>query len=197
MENSTLSKEKSLEIINEMIAITRNKMIDDGFHFLMWGTLIVLCCMIQFSMIQFLNLKNESNLVWLMIPIIGAPISIIYGKKKSKKDQSKSIFSKIYLTIWISFGISLFLTIFLSNIYKHSPTSFIMILTGFAVYISAKVLKFNPLKIGSFVFWTGAILYPFIENDGFQALFYGLIVMIGYLIPGYLLSKEHKKEAYV
>lgn len=33
MENSTLSKEKSLEIINEMIAITRNKLIDDGFHF--------------------------------------------------------------------------------------------------------------------------------------------------------------------
>ena len=122
MENSTLSKEKSLEIINEMIAITRNKLIDDGFHFLLWGNLIVLACIVQFVMIYFFEKNAESNWVWMIMPLIGVPLSIIYGKKKKEKAQSSDFFSKIYMYLWIGFGISLFLTIFISILYQHSPT---------------------------------------------------------------------------
>lgn len=197
MENSTLSKEKSLEIINEMIAITRNKLIDDGFHFLLWGNLIVLACIVQFVMIYFFEKNAESNWVWMIMPLIGVPLSIIYGKKKKEKAQSSDFFSKIYMYLWIGFGISLFLTIFISILYQHSPTSFIMIITGFAVFVSGNILKFQPLKWGALIFWLGSLCYPMIEQDAFQALFYALVVSIGYLIPGYMLSQKYKKEAYV
>jgi hypothetical protein len=72
-----------------------------------------------------------------------------------------------------------------------------MIITGFAVFVSGNILKFQPLKWGALIFWLGSLCYPMIEQDAFQALFYALIVSIGYLIPGYMLSKKYKKEAYV
>jgi hypothetical protein len=197
MNNSNLNVETSFKIINEMIQITRQKFIDDGFHFLLWGTLIILACLTQFVMIHFLEKNHASNLVWLIMPIIGVPISIFYGSKKHKSENNSNIKSNIYLFLWKGFGISLFLIILISSIYKHTPTAFIMVVMGFAVYLSGSILKFNPLKIGSLCFWIGAIIFPFINYNAYQVLFYGAIVFLGYLVPGILLWNQFKKDKNV
>lgn len=197
MINSNLNAETSFNIINEMIQITRRKLIDDGFHFLLWGSLIIFSCIIQFIMIHFFDKNELSNVVWIIMPIIGVPISIFYGSKKHKTEKNSNIISNIYLFLWKGFGFSLFLIILISLIYKHSPTAFIMIIMGFAVYLSGSILKFNPLKIGSLFFWIGAIVFPFIKYNAYQVLFYGAIVFSGYLVPGILLWNQNKKNKNV
>jgi len=191
MENLELSKEKSFEIINEMLSITRKKIIDDGSHFIFWGVSIIICCLIQFVMIEFINKENESNLVWILLPIIGIPMSIFLSKRRKSETHQRNKITNFYKNIWIGFGISLFLVIFLSNILSHSPTPFIMVLIGFAVFLSSVIIDFKPLKIGAIVFWIGAILILFIEKNSYQALFYGFTILVGYVIPGVQLMKKY------
>ena len=194
MENQQLNSEKNLALISEMIATTRNNISEDGFHFLLWGVLIVLCCIIQFVMIEYLELPNESNYVWLLMPFIGAPISMWYGAKKRKEQRVKTFVDEFYKYIWVGFAISMFTVIFVSNCYKHSPTAFIMIITGFAVFVSGIVFKYKPLIIGAFVFWLAALLFFFVKSDAYQLLVFAVSIILGYIIPGLLLRSQYKTQ---
>lgn len=197
MENKEFNSEKSLEIISEMIASTRNKFAEDGFHFLLWGIIIVICCLVQFIMIEFMQMPAESNYVWILMPFVGGPISMWYGAKHRKAQKVKTLIDEFYKYIWIGFGASMFCTIFLSVSYKHTPTPFILILMAFAVYISGIVLKFKPLVYGSIVFWVSSILIYFMPSDAYQLLLFAISVMIGYIIPGFLLRNTHKTNTHV
>jgi len=161
MENQEMNNEKSLAIIAEMIATTRNNISEDGFHFLLWGVILVACCLIQYVMISFMDMPRKSNYVWL------------------------------------GFGISLFCTIFLCGIYQHSPTAFIMIVTGFAVFMSGIILKFKPLIYGSFVFWLSSFGYYFMPSESLQLLIFAVSITLGYIIPGILLRKQFKSQSHV
>lgn len=194
MNQESLSSKQSLDIITEMITISRKKIIDNGMHFILWGVLIALCSFIQFFMLLFQYMPQESNLVWLILPIVGTPMSFIIGKKQNEETQVKSILTEIYKKIWLGFGISLFLIIFISIQYHHSPTAFILILMGFAMFLSYLILNFRPMLYGAVVFFVSSVLYIFIKESAFQALFYGISVVLGYLIPGVLLYNKFKHQ---
>lgn len=197
MENQTLNNEKQLAIISEMIASTRSRLSEDGFHVILWGILIVISCLVQYIMIQFLNMHHESNYVWLIMPIIGTPVSIIYGYKQSKEQKVKTLIDEFYGYIWIGFWISLLCVTLISLAYKHSPTSFILVTMGFAVFIAGVVLKFKPLILGAVVFWISSFLYFYVGESTAQLLVFAASVVLGYIIPGLLLRKEYKAQSHV
>ena len=197
MENQTLDNEKQLAIISEMIASTRNRLSEDGFHVIFWGILIVISCLAQYIMIQFFKMNHESNYVWLIMPAIGTPVSIIYGYKQSKEQKVKTLIDEFYGYIWIGFLISLLCVILISLAYKHSPTSFILVSMGFAVFIAGAVLKFKPLILGAVVFWISSFLYFYVGESSAQLLVFAGSVVLGYIIPGLMLRKEYKAQNHV
>jgi len=197
MENQEMNNEKSLAIIAEMLSTTRNNISEDGFHFLLWGVILVACCLIQYVMITFMNMLEESNNVWLVMPLVGIPLSKWHGSKKAAKRKVKTFVDDYYKYIWLGFGISLFSTIFLCNVYDHSPNAFIMVITGFAVFMSGVILKFKPLIYGSFVFWLGSFGYYFMPSNSLQLLIFAVSVSLGYIIPGILLRKQFKGQSDV
>jgi|688.fasta_scaffold569353_3 hypothetical protein len=194
MENQELNTEKNLALISEMIASTRNKISEDGFHVIFWGVLLVICCLVQYVMIKFFSIENESNYVWSVLPILGVPFSIWYGRKHSKDNQVKTFVDEFYKYIWIGFGISLFCVISISIAYQHSPTSFIMILMGFAVFVAGVILKFKPLIFGAIVFWISSFIYFYAQNYGPQLLVFAISIILGYIVPGILLRKQYKSQ---
>lgn len=194
MNQNPIENNKSIDLITEMISISRNKIIDDGKHFILWGVLVALCCFVQYFMIEFLEMLQESNVVWLILPIIGVPISIYMGKKSNNELQVKTVLTEIYHKLWLGFGISLGLIVFISIQYLHSPTSFILVLMGFSVYISYTILKFKPMLFGSIVFFCSSILFIYINSAANQVLLYGISVILGYIIPGFLLYKNRKSS---
>lgn len=197
MENQEINTEKNLALISEMIASTRNKISEDGFHVIFWGILLVACCIVQFVMIRFMNMANESNFVWTVLPILGVPFSVWYGKRQGNKRQVKTFVDEFYKYIWIGFGVSIFCVIYLSIAYKHSPTSFIMILMGFAVFVAGVVLKFKPLVYGAIVFWISSFIYFYANDYGPQLLVFAISIILGYIVPGILLRKQYKSQQNV
>jgi hypothetical protein len=131
------------------------------------------------------------------MPAIGTPVSILYGYKQSKEQKVKTLIDEFYGYIWIGFLISLLCVILISLAYKHSPTSFILVIMGFAVFIAGVVLKFKPLILGAVVFWISSFLYFYVGESSAQLLVFAGSVVLGYIIPGLLLRKEYKAQNHV
>ena len=196
-EKTTLTHEESLRLITQMIETSKNRLADDGFHFILWGIILVACCIAQSAMIA-AGMHNESNFVWLVLPTLGGILSFFYGKKQGKSEQTRSLISSIYPLMWLGFGISLVLSVFIPvYFFQQSPTAIIMITTGFACFVAGVFLQFNPLKFGAAAFWIGALLYHLMPGPQTQLLLFALAIVCGYLVPGFILRNRYKSQVDV
>lgn len=185
-----MTQERSLEIIQGMIAQAQNRISEDGFHFLLWGLLVMLASLIQFSLIQ-RGYGNESNIVWMVMPLVGVPIAMFYGWKQSKKQQVVNALDRIYTRVWLGFGVTLGTTIFICVSAHMNPVPVILAIVGLATFISGVIYRFAPLIVGAVVFWIGGVVCSFIDNELILLINAGCI-LIGYIVPGIILWRKAK-----
>jgi hypothetical protein len=192
MNETPLDPKKSFDIIDSIIAESQKQNHDNGFYFRLWGVLVALTSIIQYILLN-AGFGQESNLVWLAMSAIGAPISIYYGYRQSKKKPEgvQSISQKIYGRVWLGFGISLIMVIFTSIHLRVTPLPFICVIVGLATFLSGRLLRFLPLTLGGVVFWACAIFASmFAQKEAL--LVYAASIVLGYLIPGIMLWKKTK-----
>ncbi len=199
-EETQLSKEKSLEIIQQMIQKAKTNFTDDGYGWLLWGSMIFIASVATY----FLADAKASNL-FLAWNIFGglAIILLTYGFLKPKRTSAKSYISDILRYVDIGFTICLFIIILSMNIAVRpnqsavSPNAgfgLLLMLYGFLMIIQAGATKFKPLIIGAIVNWLGAIAI-FVNTDfKYDMLITAAAVFIGYIIPGLILRAQFKKE---
>lgn len=192
MEDKKINPEESLHVIQEMINQAKLKMNETGFHFLLWGVLVISASLTQYFMIKNGYAQN-SNFVWLIMGCVGAPIAIVYESKRSKKQSSSSRLDRIYGLLWLGFGITLILTIFISISYKISPVAFILVMIGLVTFMSSMIYRFLPLLIGSIIFWLCAGLCPFFTFTE-QLIVNSCAILLGYIVPGIILWKKNKEN---
>lgn len=187
MENSEklMTGEESLKIIAEMINKTKVNIQQGSFHLLFWGWLILVCSLGDPLLTRFTSYPHPYY-VWLLT-IPGIFVSLIYGFVNGRKAKVHTYADRIYMWVWIGFLAS-FLVLFLihsKNLETISP--YILMLVGFATFVSGFIIKFNPLIIGALIFWIIAVIVSF--TDPLIAPFgMPLAVITGYLIPGYMLK---------
>jgi hypothetical protein len=70
-----------------------------------------------------------------------------------------------------------------------------LLIAGIATTTSGLSIRFKPLVIGGISFFIFSIITTFVSNE-YIALFVGVAIICGYLIPGYLL-KSAKEQQYV
>lgn len=192
MEKEILKPEESLRIINDMISSAKTNLSDSSFNFLFWGWTISLLSLFDF-IIDYFNLFNKSEYVWLLI-IPGIIITFIYNYRKGKKQKTFSHIEKIHTFTWAAFMISYFIILVFMKELNYQITPLIFILVAIATFISGFILKFRPLIIGGVVFWLGAI-FCFIIPNQFVQLLGSIVVIFGFLVPGYMLKSYGKKNA--
>ena len=190
-KEETLKPEESLALINNMINAAKNKLADDGFHLIFWGWLVTLC-----ALTHYITLKLDFTWgawVWMAMPL-GGIFSGIYGYTQGKKEKVKTHLDTYLGYLWGAFIISLFITLFLGQVYGIKATYFfLMILYGFATFVSGGLLKFKPLIIGSLFSFACAILSVFLgEID--QLLCISVALTFSYIIPGHLLKAKFKSQ---
>ncbi|MEX2485907.1 MAG: hypothetical protein WED10_15150 [Brumimicrobium sp.] len=190
MNEKELTQEESLKVIQGMINIAKNKINETGFHFLLWGVLVVLASLTQYLLIH-QGFGNETNWIWAIMPIIGVPIAVIHEYRKSKSEQIKSKFDTIYGFLWLGFGVALIATIFISISLNTSPVAFILVIAGLATFMSGIIYHFTPLIVGAVFLWIGGLLCPYVETIDVLLVNAGSITM-GYIIPGIILSRRAK-----
>lgn len=192
MNDTPLDPKKSFDIIDSIIAESQKQNHDNGFYFRLWGILVALSSTVQYVLLD-IGFGQESNLVWLVMSLIGAPISIYYGYRQSRKNihGTQSISEKIYGRVWLGFGISLAMVIFTAIHLRVTPLPFICVVVGLATFLSGRLLRFLPLTLGGIVFWACAIFASmFAQKEAL--LIYAASIVLGYLVPGFILWKKTK-----
>lgn len=184
--------EAQIKLIHAMLGAAQNQITENGFHFLLWGTLVILASLTQYFLIQ-TGLGNGSNLVWPAMTVIGVPAGIWYESKRKKDASSVSLHDQHYGFLWLGFGITLGVIIFGSIKNNLSPVPFILGLAGLATFASGGIFKYRPLMAGGIIFWMASLCSLFMAGPE-QLLINAAGTFLGYVLPGISLWRNQKKN---
>lgn len=188
----TLSPQESLRVIRETIDIAKRSFRDNGFHFLLWGWLVVIASTVHWYLLVN-NLHPNPEIAWAVMVVIGMPTALIREWLRAKQEHSPNLFHQWYGLIWLGYGISMGLSMPLAISKGLSPVPFILVLTGFATFMSGVMLGFKPLVFGAITIWAGAVGCFFLSSDQ-HLLVQAVCAVLGYLLPGYLLNHQTRKS---
>ena len=184
-----LTTEESLRIINEMIETVKGNVRDKSYYFLLWGWIVILGSIGHYVLLKFTEFSRP-EIAWLVV-IIGLILSFIRGFQQGKATKVITHIDKVYIWVWMVFLVSYSIIIIFMSKINYAVTPLVFLLAGNATFLSGTILKFRPLIWGSIIMWIGAILTFFLSYEH-QLIISPAIIVIGYLIPGYLLRM--KKE---
>ena len=182
----SLSPQESLRVIRETIDIAKNSFRDNGFHFLLWGWLVVIASAGHYYLAEIQHAPRP-DMAWMVMVVVGVPVAFFYEWRRGKREKTKNILHDWYGLIWLGFFISMLISIPMAVRGGLSPIPFILVLVGFATFMSGVLLRFTPLMIGAAVMWAGALWCMFLTPSQ-HLLVQGGCAVLGYLVPGYLLN---------
>jgi FtsH-binding integral membrane protein len=113
------------------------------------------------------------------------------GATGSKK--SGNTVREWYGYLWLGFGISLVLALVTSILRQTPPVPMVLIVAGFATFMSGILIRFRPLVFGGIVLWVGAALCLAVAVREHSLVEAGAIVL-GYLVPGYMLNRKTRRS---
>ena len=188
-----LSKEKSLEIIQQMITQAKTNFTDSGLHWLLWGTMIILVSLSTFFFIE-IGYHNIF-LGWNIFGIVTI-ILLLYDILRPKKKTVKTYVSDLMKFVDIAFIVSMFTIIISMNVAvdPNAGFGFLLIIFAFLMLIKGGAVKSHSLMVGAAVNWAGAIAMFLNKDFKYDMLIMAGAVLIGYIIPGILLWQEYRKS---
>jgi hypothetical protein len=94
---------------------------------------------------------------------------------------------------WIGF-LAAFIALFIIQSERLEEVGkYILLLAGFATFVSGIIIRFRPLIIGGLCFWIFAVVSG-LAGPSIAPLAMPLSVITGYLIPGYMLKRKVAHE---
>jgi uncharacterized membrane protein len=186
-EEKMMTGEESLKIITDMINRTKVNIRQGSFHLLFWGWLLIICSLSAWVLATYTNFEKP-YMVWLLI-IPGAFVSAIYGYVTGKKEKVHTYAERLYMWTWIGFLITATVLFVVQSNNMQDVTSYILLLAGLPTFLSGFIIKFKPLIAGGICFWIIALLVHF-AGPSLAPLGTPVAMLIGYLIPGYMLKNR-------
>jgi len=192
MEQS-LNEYNSLQFIESMINRAKDKFSENGTLYLLWGFVVLCCCITQFVLTQYFEYER-SYMVWMLTWVVGIH-QVIYLRNRKKKETVKTYTGDIMGYVWLVFVICLILVIFIMQYYKAltALNPAILVLYGVPTFLSGIILKFRPLITGGIVCWLLVIPATMIPFE-YQLLFIAIAVIAAWIIPGYYLRLKFKNQ---
>ena len=192
-EEKLMTGEESLRVITEMINKTRVSVTQASFHLLLWGWLIFACSLSEFLLWKYAGWAN-SWYVWFAV-IAGVLISFIYGFAKGKRERIFTYGTRIYVWTWIAFLVASVVFFIVFPIETGSVGKYMLLIAAIPLLISGVILNFRPMMWGAVAFWILALVAHF-GGDTLSGLAMPAAMVIGYLVPGYLLRKRGSHETF-
>lgn len=193
-----MNEKDALLIIEKMISSVKDEVKSNGFYFMLWGWLVFAAALIDYALLKGVieSLIEYHAITWAILMPIGGVVSIIGSMKKQKeKTKVKTYIDDIMSYVTKAFAISLFIICFIMPSTDNWPSFYPVLLIVYALwlFISGGALKFKPLVWGGYANWLLAIIAFFVKYD-IQLLLLATAVLVGYIIPGYLLNRRFEKN---
>ena len=187
MNTDNYSNQERLELISNMINEAKSKISkNDSFYLLLWGWTLVVANFGHYIIDKY-NLYSRPWHVWNIIWFVYI-IMAIRMMKKWKTSLIKGHYENSSGLIWIFITACIFVTLlFMHKInYQHQP--FILLFAGIGQFMMGILLRFKPFIIGAVVLFIGSVSCFFISIME-QNLLAGIVYILGFLIPGYMVRK--------
>jgi len=153
-QNSQMTPEQSLQVINETLNNNRREIIkNSGSYFILWGCILFL---VAISVLLLWGCTGSPvwNFLWFLIPVVGYPLAALIYKKSSTIPSS--FVGNLLGWSWSVFGaLSIILSICAMFWAPMNITLVIIILFGSAEAMSGVILKNWPITIAGML--TGII----------------------------------------
>ncbi len=184
-----LTHEQSLSLITEMISQAKRNVAKGGStQILMWGVVIAFA---NFAHYTLANIGYSAPYIVWLVTIPTAIASAILGYRMGKSGATGHLDS-IYGQTWIAIGVGIAGSLAMMSRINYFHNVFILLLAGIGMYITGRLLRFRPIVFGSFVLWIAAIVcFNLPMND--QYLVAGIAILLGYIVPGYLLKRAESE----
>ena len=193
MTEDNFSPEQSIRVIQSMIEKTKQDLQENSFFFLLWGWLVLIAALLHFGLMKFTNFSYP-YIVWNLM-FVGVVASIVKGVKEHRKEVVKTYIGEAMKYFGISMGIiycSLAFIFGYFNLWEYSYPIYILIY-AVAGFFMGSMMQFTFLK------WAGLSCLLIMVASVFvgfewQLLLLALAVLIGYIIPGHILSAKEKLQ---
>lgn len=192
MNEKDLSPEEGLELIQTMILKARKQFTDNSFYFLLWGGIVGFASLTHFYLQEYTSYEKPW-IAWLLT-FAGGIISAIRGYREGKKQTAKRETDIVYAWLWASLGIAMFIVAFNQEIINHQVVPITLLMAGVGTATSGAMMRFWPLQAGAAFFWIMAIV-AFQQEIATQMLIMAISVAIGYLVPGFMMKRNFKRNA--
>jgi hypothetical protein len=181
-----LTATESLNLITEMINRAKGNVQQNSFYFLFWGWIIFIANVGVFTLIS-LHIKNPYA-VWA-ITIPAWIVSLYRGFTEKNKQRVSSHLDSISGNLWVAFGVCVFTIVAFGYKLNFQLNPLILIISSIPTFLSGVIIRFKPLMYGAVAFWLGGVI-GFLMPMQYQPLIGAFVILIGYLIPGYLLKAK-------
>jgi hypothetical protein len=185
-ETSDLSARQSLDIITSMIREAKGNVQRNNFYFLFWGWIIV-AANIGMFVLTWIDYRYPYA-VWLLT-IPAWVYTLITAFRRNKNAVASTHFDQISAWLWISFGITIFILVAFGFKINFQLNPVILTITAVPTLASGIILRFRPFIYGGIAFWIAGIA-TFMTPMQYQPLLGAAAIVVGYLIPGYLLKRD-------
>jgi hypothetical protein len=192
-KDDNLTAQQSLDLITNMIKQTQGNANRSSFYFLLWGWTIALCNFGMYFVLKFSDYPKYAAYVWLLI-VPAYLATILYGRNQEKTRMVKTHLDEISKWLWISMSITILPVWIFGDKINWMVNAIVLMPIGSATFLSGIIIRFKPLLYGGITFWTAGILCYFLPSID-QILVGGTAVILGYLIPGYLLKNQRENNA--
>jgi hypothetical protein len=184
-QERTLSPQESLDVILKAISRTKSGIRANSFYFLLWGWLIAIASFGSFIMIVLFNAWFHFVL-FPILSIVGIVIASVHYSRK-RVVSTESYVSHFLSRLWAVLGIAFIMAVFINVSHGEPPFTYTLMLAGIGTLVSGWVMKFRPLIFGGVLFLIASVVSVYIPQE-YKSLLQGVTVVIGYLVPGYLLK---------
>lgn len=183
-----ISNQQRLELITNMIHEAKSFVANRGSdQILMWGWVIALTNLSHFILEQVGYYMPY--IVWLIVIPAGV-YSGILGRRMKNHGASSHI-DKIYKHIWIGVSVVICITLLMMNQLNYYHNPIILAVAGCGMYLTGKLLRYQPVVLGAFLLWIAALIEWQVPLQ-WHYLISAIAVIIGYLVPGYLLKRSER-----
>ncbi len=216
---TTFTEKESLELIGRMISTAKkNLQKGTGRVFLLWGYLVATVALSNLLLLILLpeRIHYYSYYVWFaMLP--GLIPYYLMIRRMSHSSGVQTYVDQVMGYVWCAFGVSIF-TLIICMLLASVPLftdsgglfaslnwmhwgfliPVMLILYGFALFVSGKAYRLSPMVRGAVVCWTMAILIFLLPGSKYMLHYQlmGLVISVvaGYILPGHLLNKKENGD---
>lgn len=190
-----LSPQESLDIISQVIDLSKQKYEENGQLILMWGLAVMLAGITQFILIQ-LGHGKMSGWTWLftMIPMSIYTIYMVQQERKINAQSNKKN-SDISGMVWSMAGsMAMISGFFFSSKFGYALTAAMFLPFCIAALVTALTLNkelFVWLSILGVIISYCSFYIPW----SYHPLLSAGLALVLFTIPGYILRNDHKTRS--